>query len=171
MFKVPSGILASSVSRTAWTVVARGCRVRASTCGRRHGTEMYRLARAGGHPTRPRRLAHHADEVPAPVLPDELLLAAALLDDRAEAPVERDVGTVRLVALPGGRRQWDLGPPRQGGLHPAEVGARPLVPTCRAPDQPPPPSSRWRSPSGARRATCGRPRCGPRSAPRWAAPA
>lgn len=31
LFKVPSGSLASSVSRTAWTVVARGCRVRAST--------------------------------------------------------------------------------------------------------------------------------------------
>lgn len=38
--------------------------------------------------------SHHADEVPAAVLPNKLLLAAALLDDGAEAPVERDVGAV-----------------------------------------------------------------------------
>lgn len=43
--------------------------------------------------------------------------------------------------------------------------------TCRAPVRPPRPSSRWQSPSGARRVTCGRPPCAPRSAPRWAAPA
>lgn len=41
LFKVPSGSLASSVSRTAWTVVARGCRVRASTWRRRHIAKIY----------------------------------------------------------------------------------------------------------------------------------
>lgn len=38
--------------------------------------------------------SHHANQVPAAVLPNELLFATALLDDGAEPPVERDVGAV-----------------------------------------------------------------------------
>ena len=54
-------------------------------------------------------VSHHSDEVAPAVLPHQLLLPVGLADDRAQTPVQHDVGAVRLVVLPGKRE--DVKPP------------------------------------------------------------
>jgi hypothetical protein len=47
------------------------------------------------------RHPYHTNEIPAAILPHQLFLAAATLDDAAQPPVEHNVGAVGAVALPG----------------------------------------------------------------------